>query len=147
MVATLNNQLTYRTNDNEVVDLGEGRVSVRVRLLPPFSENTGGGLFFRGSLTSTTYLAFYRKAGRAYSLCKIVDGKLENIWTHEISQIDDKEFCQLSISGCGNRIELSVDAAIVFAYTCKSIHGPTVGVSVLGTGLFEFDDFAMYSRR
>lgn len=143
--ATLNNHLTYHGSDNTLCDLGNGRVSVRVRLLPPFSAHSSAGLMFRGSTSSSSYLAFYRTPGRAISLCKVTDGKLEKIWSDEVPEIDDGDFCRLTMSGLRDRVELSVDSAQVFVYSCK-IRGPAVGTSVFGTGVFEFDDFAMYAR-
>jgi TIR domain len=147
LAATLNNHLTFRDDNGQLANLGEGKVSVRVRLLPPFSENTSAGLLFRGSAAAMTYYAFYRKPGRAFSLCQVVSGKLETIWVSEVPELDDSEFCRLSVSGTRDRVELSIDSSLVFTYSNASINGPAVGTSVLGTGVFEFDDFSMYTRK
>ncbi len=143
----MNNQLTFRDDGGQPANLGEGKVSVRVRLLPPFSDNTGGGLLFRGTPATMTYYAFYRKPGRAFSFCQVAAGKLQPIWVGEVPELDDGEFCRLSVSGARDRIEVSIDSSLVFTYSSGTVNGPAVGTSVIGTGTFEFDDFSMYTRK
>lgn len=146
MSASITNLLRYSSPDGTMADLSDGKASVRVRLGPPFSANTGGGLAFRMSPESRTYLAFYRIPGRAVSLCRVVEGKLEVVWTDEILALGDDDFARLTVIGRGDRVELMIDSSVVFVYNEQTIRGPGVGTFALGTGTFEFDDFAMYVR-
>lgn len=146
LAATLNNLLAFTDAGGGVADLSQGKVSVRVRLCPPFSANSGAGLVFRLGASGDNYLAFYRNPGRSVSLCRVVNGQLGTVWADELPEIDDKEFVRLTAIGRSHRVDLMVDAAIVLSFDEKEIVGPRVGTSVIGTGSFEFDDFAMYVR-
>lgn len=146
LISTLHNCLCFSWQPQEYVDLSDGKVSVRVRLKPPLSEHSAGGLLFRLDQQAKSYFAFYRCLGKGFSLCRVVGRKLRRIWTGQLNNISDDEFVQLTIIGHGDRLELFVNDSIVATLDVGSIRGRDVALSAMGTGLFEFDDFALYIR-
>ena len=71
---------------------------------------------------------------------------MKRIWTDQLMDMNDDDFVRLGVCGHRSRIELSVDASTVFTFDAEPTGGRDVGVSAMGTGVFEFDDFYLFLR-
>jgi hypothetical protein len=144
---SLHNTIRYYEPDDHLVDLGNCRVSVRVRIEPPNDSHSGAGLLFRAAAQGgNAYYAFFLHPGNSVSLAKCQAGKLSFLWSQEIPEVAPESFVTLKAVGQGPALMLHVNNSLVHTLTdAEFLHGNT-GTIALSIGHYVFDDFSIYLR-
>ncbi|BCM93368.1 5'-methylthioadenosine/S-adenosylhomocysteine nucleosidase [Abditibacteriota bacterium] len=142
--APIENCIRYYEKDAISVELGECRVSVKAKVLPPNDSHSGAGLKFRADTESNTYYAFFLNAGSTVSLTQTVNSSMSFLWSQELTGIASDSFVSLSMTGRGSEIDLSVNGLVVYTLKNADILQGSPGIIALSVGTFYFDDFAIY---
>jgi hypothetical protein len=142
--ALLSNNIRYYQPEDCLVDLGNCRVSVRVRIEPPNDSNSGAGLLFRAAVGGELYYAFFLHPGNSVSLAETQSGKLSFLWSQEIPEVKPGSFVTLKVAGQGPALTLYVNDSLIHRITDTSLHSGSTGVVALSIGNYAFDDFSIY---
>jgi len=142
--AVIHNNIRYYERDDVPIDLGDCRVSVRVKVGPPNDSHSGAGLRFRADPNGENYYAFMLNAGRAVTVAHVAAGRMQFLWSRELAGVTTEPFVTLSVTGRGPELDFSVNGVVVHAMKSAGLlHGNT-GIIALSLGDFGFDDFALY---
>jgi hypothetical protein len=145
--ASLNNAIRYYEQPaNRLVDLGDCRASVRVRIEPPNDSHSGAGLIFRAADDGSTYYALFLHPGNSVSLMEKRSGKLVVLWSQEIPETAPGSFVGLKIVGEGPALTLYVNDSPVHTVTDAALRSGSIGTIVWSIGHYLFDDFSIYLR-
>jgi hypothetical protein len=144
--AVLHSRIRYYEPEDHPVELGDCKVSVKVRVEPPNDGHSGGGLLFRMAGEEKHYYAFFLNAGNNVSFTITQSNKLSFLWSQEISEINSSTFTTLQIIGSGQQLDLYVNNACVYTATNTVLCSGDPGVIALSIGKYIFDDFAIYQR-
>lgn len=128
------------------VDLNDARVSLKVRLKDAIGEHTGGGILYRNEKDTLDYYAFVLSTGNAVTLyhSSTSAGDVRVLWASELSSPPPTEaFTSLAIVGHGPTLHLYVNNTLVHVEENAELLRGAPGIMVLGSGCFEFDDFAI----
>lgn len=145
--ACLHNTIRYFEPDDHPVDLGDCRVSVRVRVGPPNDAHSGAGLLFRAAPRGESYYSFLLQPGNCATLAETRSGKMTVLWTQEIPEVRPDAFVTLKVFGQGPRILFFVNESLIQVLPNASLLCGNPGVVGLSIGNFEFTGFTIYIRQ
>jgi len=143
--ASFTNRLTYLLPSQiDPVDLSNAKVSVRVRIEPPNTTHSGGGICYRAARDRPDYLAFVVNAGHGVSLLRRTPKDLKVLWSGEIAKEEQAEFVTLKIVGSDSGLELFINDRLVHRARNIDLLTGDPGIMAYSLGCFVFDDFALY---
>jgi hypothetical protein len=142
----LYNRLSYSEGNDASHDLGRSRVGVRVRVEPPNDAHSGAGLMFRSDPESRSHYSLLRMAGDSISVALTLDGHLSFLESATVPRGRRGELIDLEISGSETGIDFLVDGRVVYREPDPELASGDVGVMALSTGVFTFDEFALFLR-
>jgi hypothetical protein len=143
--ASLNNRISYSESGNESFELGDCRVSVKVKIKGPTDAHTGGGLLFRADPGSNNCLSFFLHPGNSVSFAETRAGVLRFLWSQEIPELLPEEFVTLRVVGRGKEIDLFVNDTLLHIAKMDQTAG-NPGIHALSVGNFFFDDFSIFIK-
>jgi hypothetical protein len=144
--AALQNRFRYFQSENNPAEMGDCKVSVRVRVGPPNDSHSGAGLTFRADGRRRNYYAFLLNAGDNVSFAALRSGKLDVLWSQEIKGVLGNDFNALQIVGRGSEVDLHVNGIRVHSMAGLTRRSGDPGTMAFGIGKYAFDDFAIYQR-
>ena len=142
--ALLSNQIRYYEPSDKLIDLGDCRVSARVRVAPPNDGHSGAGLLFRSKEKGSNCYAFFLHPGNSVSLAAIRLGKLKFLWSQEIPEVLPDTFVTLKAACHRSSVMLYVNGSHVHTLEDTEFLSGNAGTIALSIGQFTFDDFAIY---
>jgi nucleoside phosphorylase len=142
--APIHNSMRYSDVGDQPIDLGDCRVSVRVRVAPPNDAHSGAGLLYRANADGDSYFAFLLNAGASVTVAQTTNSRMRFIWSQELATDRKNEFVLLTVTGRGSEVDFAVDGVVVHTLrNTEWMHG-NPGAFALSLGNFYFDDFALY---
>lgn len=142
--ASLNNTLRYFDLSDRQIDLGDCRVSVRVRVEPPNDNTSGAGLLFREADDGTAAYAYCLHPGHSVSLMEKRLNKMSVLWSQEIPEVVAESFTTLKIVGKGRTLSMYVNDSLIHTIRSAKLRTGNTGTMVMGIGRFTFDDFSIF---
>lgn len=142
--ASFTNRLTYVLANERAVDLGNSKVTVRVRIEPPSATHSGAGIRYRASRERPDYLAFVVNAGSGLSLLRRTPETLKVLWSGELPAAARGELVTLKLVGRGGELELYAGEQLVHRARDLDLVTGEPGIMAYSRGCFVFDDFTLY---
>jgi nucleoside phosphorylase len=142
--APIQNCMRYSEQTAGPSELGDCRVSVKVKVAPPSDAHSGAGILFRANADGDSYYAFLLNAGASVTVAQTTNGRMRFLWSKDLAGAVKDSFAMLTVTGRGPEIDFSVDGNVVYTLrNAEWIHG-NPGAFALSLGNFYFDDFALY---
>lgn len=124
-------------------DLGNAKVTLRVKVLPPGDKHSSVGILFRKGDNKPDYYAYVLNSGNSVSLMQRRGSGLKIVWSKEISN-PPAGSVKLSLHGNGSGIRMYVNDEMAGEIKdADLIHG-NPGIFAYSKGCFVFDDFSLY---
>ncbi len=146
--ASFTNRLRYYPSESNKnpAELGNSKVTVKVKLKHPLTTHSGAGILFRKREKKPGYYAFIVNPGNNVSLMQNTGDKLRILWSGEIPDVKPGTFVKLKMIGYGSELQLYInDNLLHIAKNLKLTEGDP-GIMAYSTGCFTFDDFSIYQR-
>jgi hypothetical protein len=142
--AWLTSRMRYTESAGAAAELGDCKVSVRVRVEPPNDGHSGAGLLYRASPERDDYYSLLANAGGAVTLALTRGGRMSILWSLEVGADGGDQFTGLQIVGRGADVDLHVNGTRVHTVRDAVLRSGNPGFAALSIGRFVFDDFAIY---
>jgi len=97
--AALNNRIIYYEPEDTRVDMGDSKVSLRVRVEPPNDSHSGAGLLFRASRDGSDYYVFMLNPGCNVTFAETRASKIGSCGLMKYTRLDRGDFVSLKIVG------------------------------------------------
>lgn len=127
-------------------DLSEAAISVEVKvdLIEGATSFSGAGLLYRFDRNTRFYYALILHADQSYTFYSRNASGIKDIYSGRSDSIRPREYNKLAIVGCGSQLGIYINDDLAQTVEDTEHKSGDVGIIAMSTGMFLFDNFAIY---